>query len=77
MAVDVTIAAKILLEGLENSSQIILGRKTLDGGDSLTAVTLLTSDVDVVCRLSIVVTSIGEGIYVSKLFTLSCDTRAP
>lgn len=67
--VDVAIAAKVLLEGLQDTLQVIFCRDTLYCGDSLTAVTLLTSDMDIVGRLSIVVTSIGERICSSRLAT--------
>lgn len=65
--VDVAIAAKVLLEGLQDTLQVIFCRDTLYSGDGLTAVTLLTSDMDIVGRLSIVVTSIGERICSSRL----------
>lgn len=60
--VDVAVAAKILLQSLKNSLKVIFARNALDRGDGLAAVTLLTSDMNVTCRMSIVVTSIGEGI---------------
>lgn len=68
--VDVAIAAKVLLESLQDTLQVIFCRDTLYRGDSLTAVTLLTSDMDIVGRLSIVVTSIGERICSSRLASM-------
>jgi hypothetical protein len=62
VVVDMAVAAKVLLKRLKDTLQVVLARYTLDGRDSLTTITLLASNVDIVDGLSIVVTSVGEGI---------------
>lgn len=62
---DVSVAGKILLENLQDSLEVIFFGKALDCSQSLSSVSLLDTDMDVVGRLSIVVTSVGEGICVS------------
>lgn len=63
---DVSVAGKILLENLQDSLEVIFFGKALDCGQSLSSVSLLDTDMDVVGRLSIVVTSVGEGICVRR-----------
>lgn len=62
--VDMAVATEILLKGLQNTLQVVLGGDTLDGSDSLAAVALLASDVDIVERSrQRLVTSVSEWIF--------------
>lgn len=60
--VDVAVASKIFLESLQDSLQIILCWNTLDSSDSLSTITLLATDMDVVGRLCVIFPGIGKGI---------------
>lgn len=48
--VDVAVATEIFLQSLKNSLKIILCRKSLNSSQGLATITLLATDVDVVCR---------------------------
>lgn len=60
---NVTVTSKILLQDLQDLLQVVLARNSLHRGKSLTTVTLLDTDVDVVCWLSFGITSVGERIW--------------
>lgn len=59
---NVTVASKIFLQNLQDFLQVILNWQTLHSGQGLTTVTLLDTDMDVVCCLSFGITSVGEWI---------------
>lgn len=60
---DVAVTGKVLLQNLQNLLQVIFIRNTLNGGQGLTTVTLLNTDMDVVCGLSFGITSVGEWVW--------------
>lgn len=68
--VDMAVAAKILLQSLENLLEVIFTGDTLDSSNGLTAVTLLMSDMNVVGRRGFFVTSLGERIFTQLLVDL-------
>ncbi len=68
--IDMAVAAKILLQSLENLLEVIFTGDTLDSSNGLTAVTLLMSDMNVVGRRGFFVTSLGERIFTQLLVDL-------
>ena len=48
------VASEFLLESLEELLGIVLGRDTLEGGDSFSTISLLNSDVNVIRRSGVV-----------------------
>lgn len=60
---NVTITSKVLFQNLQNSLQVKLLRDTLYSSQRLTSITLLDTNMDVVCWLVFCITSVGERIY--------------
>lgn len=60
---DIAITSKILLQNFQDLLQVILVGHTLNSGKGFTPVTLLDTDMDVVCWLRFGITSVGEGIF--------------
>lgn len=60
---DVSVTGKVLLQDLQDLLQVVLRRQSLHSGQSLTTITLLDTNVDVVGLLRLRISGVSERIW--------------